>query len=374
MGTHEVVSCGIAMPRVWNRETGQVSGCIHRADGSRVRLSERVGGHQGDLIVSANPERIEMPQKLEHLPGRGLYLGDYMRHYGHFITETLSTCWILDEIPASRFDYFLFHPFIFGSKLSSYAQFCFSKLGIPEDRIVIVDDQPLRFDTLVVPERMLQPNLSVDHQVHGVYRRIAADYSRPDDPGGRIYLSKRRFCARSRRRTTVNENEIEEQFCSRGFQVVYPEELPLPRQLDLYANAEIVAGLSGSALMNSLFMRRGARLIELGDPRFEGARSPTQALCDSISGVDPIFVPFEGRRIGPKCTMIFDIAYLDDTLTRIGLGERQVSRWEARLARLRAAPEIASRALRPLASHVAQTVGAALRRPDVRPARMRRAE
>jgi hypothetical protein len=63
-------------------------------------------------------------------------------------------------------------------------------------------------------------------------------------------------------------------------------------------------------------MRPGATVIELGDPRYGGARSPTQVLCDNISGVRNELIPVTGWKFGVY-TMLFDMALLQSRLSII---------------------------------------------------------
>src|ERR1700722_3511855 len=94
----ETVRGGFATPYAVSGVPGTLSGCIYRADGTKVSLSERMGGFMGDLLISSNPPEVSPPRSATSLPGRGVYLGNYMGgHYGHFITETLSSFWIFED-------------------------------------------------------------------------------------------------------------------------------------------------------------------------------------------------------------------------------------------------------------------------------------
>jgi hypothetical protein len=120
----------------------------------------------------------------------------------------------------------------------------------------------------------------------------------------------------------ANEVQIERAFARRGFAVVFPETETFQEQLALYASAQVVAGLSGSGLHNSVFMRPGAHVIELGDPRYGGHPAPTQAVCDHISGVRNSFIPFRGWKFGARVTMLFSIRALELRLDQ-ALGPKQ---------------------------------------------------
>ncbi len=282
----ETVRAGFATPHHLSGIPGELTGCIYRADGAKVALSERFGGYAGDHVESRNPDVLAHPQGARKLPGRGLYLGHYMGgHYGHFITETLSTFWIFEEEPAEAFDYVLFHPFIFEHVVPDHVRFCFQQFGIREDQVIFVSDEALAFEELVIPERLFRLNHSSDPHLRWVYGHVTQGARAPAAAPPRLYLSRRRFSQRELFRVVANEAHIETAFRRRGFEVIYPETLRFEEQIALYSRAAIVAGISGSGLHNSLFMRPDTTIIELGDPRYGGERSPTQVLCDTISGV-----------------------------------------------------------------------------------------
>jgi hypothetical protein len=314
----ETVRDGFATPHRLSGVPGTLSGCIYRADGTKVRLSERFGGYAGDHVATQNRDVTPRPERTEKLSGRGLYLGHYMGgHYGHFITETLSTFWIFEEEPADAFDYVLFHPFIFGDSVPDYVKYCFDRFGIREDKVVFARSETLAFDEMVVPERLFRLNHSSDPRLRWVYGHVAEGVRAPIAAPARLYVSRRRFSQRGLFRVVANEAHIETAFRRRGFEVIYPEAVPFEDQIALYSGAQWVAGISGSGLHNSLFMRPDTTVIELGDPRYGGARAPTQALCDGISGVRNALIPFAGWRFGEYRVMLFDMAVLQSRLDAI---------------------------------------------------------
>lgn len=287
-------------------EPAALSGCIYREDGTKVALSERFGGWRGDLYVSRNPDLCEPPVDAQRVAGRALYLGHHMgRHYGHFITEGLSTFWIFEEHDPAEFDHFVFHPFAFAATTSAHMRYCLEEFGIPEDKIVVVGSDFVRFDELLVPERLFRIGDAADPTLHRVYERLTGGPGRTV-AGKRIYLSRRKFCSPGGERVVANELLIEKLFQNYGFTVVFPEQLSFREQLELFSSAECIAGVGGSSMHNSVFMNPGTTTIELGDPRYEGP-NPSQPLCDAISGVRSEFIPFEGRRFGARMTMLFSL-------------------------------------------------------------------
>jgi len=339
----------------------EVAGCVYHADGRKSAQSERYSGHEGDRVRTTNPDRMTPPKDARRVPGRGVYLGHFMGgYYGHFITETLSTLWIFEEQPAAEFDYFLFHPFTSGRKMTDAARYCFERFGMDPARIIFADEGPLQVEELVVPERLLRLNHSADVRLRSVYERITADVRGSAPPTERVYLSRRSLNRTKFERVTANEVRIERLFDRRGFSIVYPERLAFAEQLRLYSNAATIAGSSGSSLHNSIFARPGTEVIELGDPRYGGRRAPTQVLCDQVSGVQNTLIPFAGRRFGPKRTMLFSTkaieAGLDSALTPV-----EAPPPAADLSWLKDAPEVIYRSLRPTAGHIARQVTGILR-------------
>jgi hypothetical protein len=267
-----------------------VLGCLYDADGGRVDLSLRRGRINRLTREPKDPDRFPAEQRgldLTRLAGRTLFLGMFMNHYGHFITESLSRYWWPER--AEAFDHVVAYPYVHDRGqvfIQPFHRYLAGALGIPLDRVTILDD-PVRFDEIVVPEqlwvyddhanvhlRALYPRISERHLSGAVARRVFL--SRGVYPGARV----------------VNAPRIEEVFAGFGFSVIYPEEIPIERQLDLYANCEILAGFSGSALHNCLFSRPGTLTIEVGDRRTPLEPHIMQQMANELSGVDARFLPY----------------------------------------------------------------------------------
>ncbi len=316
--TSESARGGFATPYSASWDAGTLTGCIYRADGSKVLLSERHGGFKGDFLVSKNPDFVEKSDISKEIPGRGLYLGNYMGgHYGHFITETLSTFWIFEQRKPEEFDYFLFHPYVFGIGIPDHVKICFDRFGISSEKLLFVEGESLRLEEVLVPERLFRLNHSADARLKWVYQHIAEGAPPPAAPCPRLYLSRRRFNKKTFDRVVANEVEVEAEFSRRGFEVIYPETMSFEDQVGRYCRAEWLAGMSGSGLHNSIFMNPEGAVIELGDPRYGGERAPTQVLCDTISGVRSTLIPFVGPRFGVRGTMLFNMRYMRTRLQEI---------------------------------------------------------
>jgi hypothetical protein len=323
----EVVERGFASPNQLTGLPGKLSGCLYRPDGSKVSLSERFGGYFGDWVVSDNPEHLEPPRAARRLSGRGLYLGHFMGgHYGHFITEGLSSFWIFESEPADAFDYLMFHPFTFGVGQPDYVKLVLDRFGLSDKPIMIVGEEPIAFEEVVVPERLFRLNHSADPHLRWVYDRVRGARASRATKRSRLYISRKRFSRRQSSRVIANEGRIERLFMRHGFDVIYPERTPFDRQLELYSDAAILAGISGSGLHNVVFLDPGSTVIELGDGRYHDEPAPTQALCNHVAGAEGAFIPFSGRRIPEAGVLLYDLPLLQRQVEAIlpdaGLGPK----------------------------------------------------
>ena len=59
------------------------------------------------------------------------------------------------------------------------------------------------------------------------------------------------------------EEKIQRIFEKNGFEVVYPEQLPLSQQAQLVSQASVLAGCAGTALHLALFMRPGGTVVQI---------------------------------------------------------------------------------------------------------------
>ena len=168
-------------------------GCLYDIDGARVDLSVRIGGIGGDQVASIDPAVLPPEQRGgTWLTGRTLYLGPFMNHYGHFITEGLSRYWKQDIGP---FDHVVAYPFMHndGSILiEDFHRHLAGLLDVPIDRMAILRSQTV-FDEIVMPGAAVGHNVQVNAHMRAVYERIRA----PTPGGSRAAASSCRARHRS---------------------------------------------------------------------------------------------------------------------------------------------------------------------------------
>jgi len=83
-----------------------------------------------------------------------------------------------------------------------------------------------------------------------------------ETPNKKIYISRKNFLDQDVR--IDNEEDIENYFIEKGFEVVYPEEIAtFEEELKLFNSCSTLAGLSGSGLTSLIFMQEGQEIIEI---------------------------------------------------------------------------------------------------------------
>lgn len=286
-------------------------GAIYSAEGRLVPASVRVGGVEGDQVMAADPDTALLhPGDVVRIAGRTAFLGNHMAHYGHFVTEFLSTLWDFHRL--DEYDQYAVFPFIFDGGRVRFAPDrtqALECLGVDPRRVLVLGDKPASFALIDVFERRWRNNDQVDPAIVAVYDRLLGEFgARQNDCERRVFLSRRSGVGMQR---LANTGDVEAVFARHGFEVLYPENIDFADQISRYANARVVAGFAGSAMHNCVFMRSGF-LIEVGDLRSRHTFSKMQALANSLRPITPCRIDYVGDERG-----VIDVAHVDRRLAAI---------------------------------------------------------
>jgi capsular polysaccharide biosynthesis protein len=104
-----------------------------------------------------------------------------------------------------------------------------------------------------------------------LYNYLTDKYSvTPETPNKKIYVSRKKYLAQDIR--IDNEEALENYFMTKGFQIVYPEEIATFRQqFELFNSCSTLAGLTGSGITSLLFMQENQEVIEIVSELRSGA-------------------------------------------------------------------------------------------------------
>lgn len=201
--------------------------------------------------------------------------GPAYRIYGH---------WLIDFMPrlllvARRIQNWKNLNYMVPDDIPLFADQWFDHLGIPPTNIIRYQTHGVayRLRQAIIPTTIRgdgRPALPLKFFRDFVFTQMKQHNKFPElRPGSlstRFYVSRTRYGNMSRQ--SVNHADIEALFGEFGFQIVYPETMPIPEQILLFARAEQIAGEYGSGLHNTIFSNPGTRVMVLrgnkGHPGF----------------------------------------------------------------------------------------------------------
>jgi len=259
----------------------KILGALYTENGELIEDSVRRGGTGGDHVLSIDPLKINIQEqdsvvnKSSRFYGKSLFLGNFMDHYGHFITEFVSR---LSVKSMDVYDNYIAYPFIFnGGKvvLKGYHVEILRRVGIDINKLYFIHESSW-FEEVHVPDALWHINRMPKLELKNVYQKIIS-LSEPKEEYGKIFISRKDF----KRFKSVSEVEV--LFEERGFKIIYPEDWSFSKQLEFYKNCFVMAGFSGSGLHNSVFTKKNTLVINICDKRTRNDMHIMQKGCNSIS-------------------------------------------------------------------------------------------
>lgn len=181
-----------------------------------------------------------------------VYCGYIVRHWGHFLLETVTRLWYFLE--HDRPDYL--YAFVVNcgadTSISGNIKEFFDLLGIL-DRIVVLNE-PTEFQEVIVPDRSFEYSDFYSPLYTRIFDQVCNNaLMRKQDTGccKKIYLSRGKF--EKALDTESGLDMLDNYFSKNGYEIVYPEEVHLTDLIVKLRNAEECAAESGTVAHNFLF-------------------------------------------------------------------------------------------------------------------------
>lgn len=227
-----------------------------------------VTDHAGNMIReslyypdwSGQPLRIERdyPFRRDQCPyydGEVVYIGAFVRHWGHFLYDCVTRLWLLLEEGFSSCGIVLL-PYPGQTIDGNYLRF-FELFGTDASRILI-PSQPVRIKKILIPE---PSNDSFCHRHTEKWGNIFQKVSEnarfcPDKIPGKVYFSRTKLD-----RLEFGEERLEAVFRENGFAVFYPEQMCLDDQIGILQCADLIVSTNSSIVLNGLFAGNNLRWV-----------------------------------------------------------------------------------------------------------------
>lgn len=254
-------------------------GGIYREDKTPVESSFQRNGFNtaGLLLKKSDLSDLKIVNKSV------VYLGQYRRHYGSFLIDSISRLWYVIKNP-KKYEYvFLATQTELGIGLHSSAVDFLEMFGISKEQILIVTE-PTIYTSMIIPDMSYVP-LKVWHQefldtVYKVVRNVGISELPPVE---KVYFSRSKFS--EKQRSDFGEKYIVQFFKANGFEIIYPEEHSLAEQIFYVNHCKVFASIGGSCAHNILFSEIKPRVILFN--RMNGYQFH-QWFLDEMAGVEPI--------------------------------------------------------------------------------------
>lgn len=236
--------------------------------------------------ITIEPEFPDLEQEPERIEGRWLFGGLFYGHFGHFLCETTSRLWALDQL--EDIDGIVFYP---KNQLTHERRHYrhqlpfFAAMGLTEDKIQFrVPQSPVVIENLAIAE----PGFGIETMIEGrpEYRAfMQANLGRDIAPEGPADLYISRSKLPSKRGSVLMEEVIEERMEKAGYTVFHPQNHDLDTQIAAYKAARRIVSLDASSLhLAAMLVRPDTKVAILN-------RGPTNNIEDYMAQ----FTRWQGR-------------------------------------------------------------------------------
>jgi len=222
---------------------------------SRVVIMER------EIVFPSriNPSKTEITFVNED----AIYFCIPQNHFGHVLTGTMAFAYVLLN------NCYANHKIVFIDKEPCESIIrLLEHLGVDRKNIMTIN-QYVQFKSVVVVKpslrivwlrrvmnRMFRINQEFIDTFQAIVQKIN-EASQASQHTKKVYFSRGNLTGK----TIMCEDKIERVFKRNGYEIFYPEQLPLDEQIKLVANADFYACVQGTLEHHSLFMKDGATLI-----------------------------------------------------------------------------------------------------------------
>ena len=239
--------------------------------------------HRQPLYSRSQNTVSDIPLNIDKRSGRAIYLGCYIRHWGHFLIEGISRWWPLLNEEAYR-DCDLCY-LIYGQQRDYMDQLA-GLFGLDKSRLKRIE-KPTVYDEIIIPEASSEQAHFWSEEYQKTIQKISSTIKAV--PNDKIYLSRMRFSDR-----LLGEKAIEQTLRRNGWKIIYPEKLSIKKQIAVIKGAGEIACVSGTTAHNLIFSRQGSKcaIFERGGIKPNEVQMPLNEMNDlDISCVKASYFP-----------------------------------------------------------------------------------
>lgn len=236
-------------------------------------------GRKGQFIPKFNHNKVP------YIDADVIYLCHLGKNnFGHFILEHLNRGWCLVDKKYQNMKIVIVDE-IGAGKINDYIYVLLGLLGIKKSNVILLKETT-QFRNVFVPTPGFDLSAFYTDAYRNMWKYIANNV--PDSKVyEKIYLSR---CKMPVDRHTYGEETIQNIFAKNGYQIIYPETLPLTEQIALIKNCKYLAGCAGTALHLALTMKQGGTVYQIKRNTPLQDNADTQYVIDKTKGLDSVFI------------------------------------------------------------------------------------
>ena len=180
-----------------------------------------------------------------------------INNYGSFLIRVLPQLLMIASSQC-EFDCYI------ASDRSAWLREALALVGLPQKPIYLVQEVcGNRFDEVIVLSSATIEGF-FDSKTLQAVRSLTDKVNGGAPPSRRLFVSRqlsRIFLPHYR--MLANEAEVAALFERNGFEIVFPETLSLSQQINLFNQAKVIAGASGSGMLNAIFAPAGGKVLDI---------------------------------------------------------------------------------------------------------------
>lgn len=229
--------------------------------------------------------------KIAYSKSKVIYLGFFVKHWGHFLVDCMDRAWILNRPEFKEYKVCFLEEN--GKNISGNYKKVLKYLGVSDERLIIVK-APTRFLEVVIPETCRIDSLTYYSEYIEIFKTIVSNINiNIYNVDEKIYLSRSHL----KNSQEIGEKNIEDAFRSNDFTVKYPEELSFEEQVAIFQKAKVLVGINGSIPLNSLFASEKVKIVILNKMslRHQNMLNVSSLMNITPQYIDVYYEPIKGH-------------------------------------------------------------------------------
>ncbi len=237
---------------------------MYDRDGNLVQSAAYYRGPGKKLLGQSEHQDISDLKFERAPPGKYIYGGLMIDHFGHFLFSAFSRFWLGSFEDLSKYKIVCHgHGTPDGWFSHIYIRDIFEHLGLTMQNFIVLK-RPTIFSEIVIPSPSFEEH-NFAHRAFSQWGNNAGDWitrshARPltSQP---VWISKTKLESGVQR--CANEIELEEILITAGFEIVHPQHMHIIEQIFLFRSHRYITGFIGSAFHASILAPPSSRIIGL---------------------------------------------------------------------------------------------------------------